>query len=158
MAQTLTLDFQQYSALVYLAREGARLKGFLASAATNPQLKQLVAAATAYSGQDADGARQLESFLVNSIEVPNGGIRYFVAVRWTELASSLPPRTAGAPTRFPENWPPNLEGTIELLTRPVARADVDQYLQANAKNPTSILCTKDPGLQLGWTPIDSFFV
>jgi hypothetical protein len=157
MQEQLTLTFQQYESLVYLAREGARLKGFLDAAKKDPRLEQLVVRARNYVGNDANGARNLESFL-KTIEAANGITRYFLAVRWQELDAPLPPRTAGAPTRFPENWPPQLQGSLELLTRPIAKADVVAYLQTHAKNPTSVLVTLDPGLVVGWTPLDSFFI
>jgi hypothetical protein len=153
----LTLNLQQYEALVYLARIGARLKGFLDAIAKDARFRQLLEAAVHYAGQDANRARDLEAFL-KSIEEPNGIHRYFLAVRWQELAAPLPPRVAGAATRFPENWPPNLQGIIELMTRPIARADVDAFLLANAKSPVTVVVTADPGLTVGWTAVEDYFV
>lgn len=156
MTQQLTVTFQEYESLVFLAREGARLRGFITTAATDPRLSYLVEAANRYVGTDANGARELEAFLKN-IEKNNDIVRHFLAVRWQELDEPLPPRVAGAATRFPENWPPNLEGTIELLTRAIARADVDAFLSARAKTPANVMVTIDPGMRVGWTPVEDYF-
>ena len=61
-------------------------------------------------------------------------------------------------THFPDTWPPELRQKIELVTRPVARADVDALLSAMARKPLNVLCTKDPAGVLGYTPIDTFFI
>lgn len=156
MVQELTLSLQAYESLVFLAREGARLRGFMEAASTDPRLKYLVEAANRYVGTDANGARELEAFL-KSIEKTNGITRYFLGVRWQEMNEPLPPRIAGAATRFPENWPPNLEGTIELMTRPIAKADVESYLKATARNPVSVMVTPDPGMRVGWTSLEDYF-
>ena len=156
MEEQLTVTYQQYESLVFLAREGARLKGFLDSASTNPRLSFLVGQAKAYVGMEVNQVRALETFL-KEIEKANGITRYFLAVRWQEMAEPLPPRTAGAATRFPENWPPNLEGTMELLTRPICKADVVAFLDARAQKPTNILVTPDPGFIVGWTPLETYF-
>jgi hypothetical protein len=158
MEPQLTVSFQEYESLVYLARQGARAKGFIEAAERNPQLRPLVERIQARIGSNVEEVRHLEEFL-KSIEKKNGIVRHFLAVRWQELNAPLPPRTAGAATRFPENWPPILEGTMELLTRPICRADVDAFLQPpRAQKPTSIVVTTDPGLIVGWTPIDSYFL
>jgi hypothetical protein len=47
---------------------------------------------------------------------------------------------------------------IELVSRKVAKADVDAVLVAQARNPTSVLVTKDPDATVGWTPVDDFFI
>jgi hypothetical protein len=157
MAQQLTITFQEYESLVFLAREGARLKGFLDASATDPRLAYLVDAANRYVGTDANKARELETFL-KSIERQNGITRYYLAVRWQELDEPLPPRTAGAATRWPENWPPYLEGSVEMLSRPIAKGDVTAFLSSRAKNPTNVMVTIDPGMRVGWTPLDQYFV
>lgn len=156
MSQELTINFQEYESLVFLAREGARLVGFMETAATNPRLKPFVEAAKNYVGTDTNRALKLEAFL-KSIEKNNDITRHFLGVRWQELGEPLPPRVAGAATKFPENWPPNLEGTIELLTRPIARADVDALLAAQARKPMGVMVTIDPGLRVGWTPVEDYF-
>jgi len=96
--------------------------------------------------------RALEEWL-RLIEKQNNVTRSFVLVQWQELSQPLP-----AGTFFPTKWPPELRRSIELVTRPVARADVDKVLAAYATSPTEVLCTRDPAGVLGWTPIDQFFV
>jgi hypothetical protein len=156
MIQELTLSLQEYESLVALAREGARLKGTIRAFETDPTLRTLWEKARTQYGWDPNLIRDLEAFL-KVIEEHNGVSRYFVALRWTEAGEPLPARVAGAPTRFPENWPPVLEGTIELFSRAVARADADAYLQARAKQPLNVMCTYDVGRRVGWTPLDAFF-
>jgi len=125
----MTITQQDYEALVALARRGT-------------------------TGENH--ARDLEEFL-RTIEDRNGLNRYFLAVRWQELDEPLPP---GA--RFPGNhhgdWPTNLEGIIELTTRAIARVDVDALLAARASSPMSVMVTTDPGLRVGWTPVDDYFL
>lgn len=157
MPQQLTITFQEYESLVFLAREGARLKGFLDVASTNPRLSYLIGAAKQYVGTTVARVHELESFL-KSIEKQNDVTRYYLAVRWQELDEPLPPRVAGAATKWPENWPPFLEGSIELLTRPVAQGDVVAFLAAKAKNPTNVMVTPDPGMRVGWTELEQYFV
>lgn len=154
--QDISITFQEYESLVALARKGAQLESTIRVFETDPTLRRLWEKARTQYGWDPELARQLESYL-KEIEERNGITRYFVALRWTEAGQPLPPRVAGAPTRFPENWPPTLEGEIELLTRPVARSDADAFLMANATSPTDIMCTVDPGKRVGWTPINDFF-
>jgi hypothetical protein len=103
------------------------------------------------AAQSADRVRQLDAYL-KMIEKKNGITRYVVWVQWQEVDSPLP-----AGTNFPETWPPEMRKKIELVTRPVARVDVDQVLEQYARQPENILCTKDPAGVLGYTPIDSFF-
>jgi hypothetical protein len=125
-----TLTREEYEALIAFAREGTK---------------------------DADGtpihdkAVALSDFLV-SIEKKNGITRDAVWVQWQELDQPLPPNT-----RFPEKWPPEMRIFIEKVLNPVSRVDVDEVLEANAKNPTSILVTRDPGALYGWTELEAFF-
>lgn len=122
------LDQEQYESLVALARVGAQASG------------------------DPNKSRQLETWL-KLIEKNNGVTRDLVVVLWQELNAHLP-----VGTFFPTNWPPTLKFTVELTTRPVARADIDKVLAARAKNPISVMCTKDPEGVLGLTPIADFFI
>ncbi len=131
MARTFELDQQQYEALIALAAEGTKL---------------------ADGTVDVEKARQLDEFL-HSIEKANGVTRSLVWVQWQEAGAPLPPGT-----HFPDKWPPELRKKIELITRPVARADVEALLSAQARSPMNVLCTKDPAGVLGYTPIDTFFV
>jgi hypothetical protein len=123
---TLTLDQQQYEALISLARAGTT--------------------------GDADKARQLEEFL-KSIEAANNVTRSILWVRWQEMDQPLPPAT-----RFPDSWPPEQEYFIELISRRVARADVDAVIAARARKPNNIMVTPDPGARVGWTPVDDYFI
>lgn len=100
---------------------------------------------------DADAKRRLDGWL-RIIETQNGVTRDLVVVLWQESGIPLP-----AGSFFPTRWPPELKYTIELVTRPVARVDVDAVIAARAKQPTSIMCTRDPEGILGLTPIDAFF-
>lgn len=122
----ITLEQQEYEALIALARQGV--------------------------ADAPNRARELEVYL-EYIERKNGISRHFLALRWQELDEPLPPGV-----RFPDSWPPLLEATIELVTRPIARADVDQVLVTRAKNPTSVMVTNDPGRRLGWTDVDEYFL
>ena len=125
-----TLTQQEYEALIALAREGTK---------------------------DADGqviqqkANELDEFL-NAIETNNGVTRDGLWVQWQEMDSPLPPTT-----NFPDVWPPELRWYIELISRRVAKSDVEAVLAARARSPISVLVTKDPGARQGWTPVDDYF-
>lgn len=105
---------------------------------------------------DAGQVKQEEALALNSwlkdLEVRNGIQRYAVWVQWQEQGASLP-----AGTTFPEVWPPELRFYLALVTRPIARSDVNTMLGARAINPTNILVTRDPAAKVGWTEIDVFF-
>jgi hypothetical protein len=116
------------------------------------EYESLVALARVGTVNDANKSRALETWL-QRIEKRNGVARDLVVVLWQELDQPLPPGAF-----FPTKWPPELKASIELVTRPVARVDVDKLLASRAKNPASILCTRDPAGVLGLTPIDQFFV
>lgn len=116
------------------------------------QYEALVALARAGAAGDANKAASLDAFL-KLIEKSNGVVRDLVVVIWQELNAPLPQGTF-----FPTSWPPHLKRTIELTTRPVARADVEEVLKVHAKKPISVLCTRDPNGVLGLTPIDDFFI
>lgn len=130
MAQSFTLTQEQYEALISLAKEGTKLSD---------------------GSQDPEKSRQLDTYL-KLIEKANGVTRSLVWVQWQELDSPLPPGT-----NFPDKWPPELRRKIEFITRPVARADVDALLAAYARNPLTILCSRDPAGILGYTPLETFF-
>lgn len=156
MAQEVTLNIQEYESLVALARKGAQLEGTIRAFETDPTLRPLWEKARTQYGWDPNLVRELEAFL-KQIEAENDITRFFVGLRWTEAGEPLPPRVAGAPTRFPENWPPQLEGTIELFTRQISRSDADAFLAARARSPVDVMCTFDTGMRVGWTAIDDFF-
>jgi len=132
MAQPLefTLSQQEYEALVALARRGC---------------------VDSEGNTDVQKLRDLEAFL-RLIEKNNGVTRDAVWVQWQELDAPLP-----AGTNFPDEWPVNMRAYVEYVTRAVNQSDVEAVLEAQAKNPTSVLVTRDPGARVGWTPIDDFF-
>jgi len=103
-------------------------------------------------GQNAKRLTELEQWL-RLIEKKNGVTRSFVLVQWQELDTELPPGT-----RFPTVWPPSMRKAIELVTRPVARTDVDAVVAQYANTPTEILVTKDPAGIVGWQTLDQFFI
>lgn len=99
-----------------------------------------------------NGARRLDTFL-RSIEKANGVTRYGLWVQWQEQDQPLPPTA-----RFPEKWPPEMRFLIELISRPIARVDVEAVLKQKARKPTNVLVTKDPGALVGWSSLDQFFI
>lgn len=98
-----------------------------------------------------DRAHGLDAWL-RLIEQKNGIKRSLVWVQWQEQDAPLP-----AGTNFPKKWPPEMRHPLVLISRPVARADVEQLLSVRAKNPTSVLVTQDPAAVVGWTELDAFF-
>jgi hypothetical protein len=122
-----TLKQEQYEALIALARQGVQ-------------------------GSDVQ-VMALDAFL-RSIEKANGVTRDFLWVQWQELNQPLPSSNT---VKFPDTWPPHLRKSIELVTRRIARVDVEAVLEANANDPTSVLVTRDPNARLGWTTLDDFF-
>lgn len=122
----ISLQQQDYEALVALAREGAK--------------------------SDPDRLRKLESFL-QLIEKGSGINRYFLWVQWQEANQPLPPST-----NFPEKWPPELRASIELVTRPIAKVDVEKLLEQRARKPMSVLVTPDPAGIVGWTELNTYFI
>lgn len=153
----LTITEQQYEALVHLAREGARLKCFLEAAEGNPKYAALVAGARAYSAASVGSVLALEEFL-KEMELQNGIVRRFLAIRWQETAAPLPPRVAGRATRWPDNWPPELDGTIERIGAPITKREVGDWIQNHAKRPSVVMVTSDPARRVGWSSLESFFV
>jgi hypothetical protein len=116
------------------------------------EYESLIALAREGTKSTPDRARQLDTFL-RSIEKKNGVVRDGLWVQWSEMDQPLPPNT-----RFPDVWPPQQRRYIELITRLVARVDVDAVLEQHARKPVDVLVTKDPGAQLGWTTLDQFFL
>jgi len=74
-------------------------------------------------------------------------------IQWQEAGTPLPPET-----NFPKTWPPQLRFRLELISRPITRADVDEVLAKKAINPVTVLVTSDPAALLGWTNLESWFV
>lgn len=126
-----TLTQEQYEALIALARKGSFDK----------------------EGQVIpDQARALDNWL-KLIEKSNNIIRSALWIQWQEVDAPLPPKY-----RFPQTWPPNLRYYLELISRPICQADVDQVIKLKAKNPVNILVTPDPGATVGWTAPAQYFL
>lgn len=102
--------------------------------------------------KNEDEARHLEAYLID-LETSAGITRHTLWMQWQELNQPLPPGT-----NFPEKWPPELRHRINLLTRPIARADVDAVLKEKARQPFNVLVTPDPGAMVGWTKVDDYFI
>lgn len=101
---------------------------------------------------DGEQLRKIDEFL-KVVEKKNGITRDAVWVQWQEMDAALP-----AGNRFPETWPPEWRWYIELMTRRVAKTDVEEALKYRARAPVNVLVTKDPGARYGWTPLNDFFV
>lgn len=108
--------------------------------------------ALAREGATTPDRQRAISDYVAMIDRRNGVSRYYLWVQWQEAGAELP-----AGTRFPDVWPPELRKKIERTDRPVARADVDAVLRANAASAVEVLVTRDPGAELGWTPYATYF-
>lgn len=102
--------------------------------------------------ESPDEQRRLDTFL-RSLEKANGVIRHGLWVQWQEQDQPLPPTA-----RFPEKWPPEMRFLIELISRPIARLDVEAVLKQKARKPVTVLVTKDPGATVGWSTLDQFFI
>lgn len=116
------------------------------------EYEALIALARVGTKDDPEKARQLDAFLKN-IEKKNGVTRDVLWVQWSEMHQPVPPNV-----RFPTTWPPEMRYYIELVTRRIARADVEAVLENRAKNPVDVLVTRDPGATVGWTTLDAFFL
>jgi hypothetical protein len=116
---------------------------------TQEQYEALIAYAQA--GAEGDSVAVLDAFL-RTIEKANNVTRSLVWIQWQEQDQPLPPTT-----NFPAVWPPQLRYRLELLSRPVCKADVEEVLRLHARKPVTVLLTKDPGATLGWTKLEDFF-
>lgn len=130
MAFPISLQQEEYEALVELARQGTL---------------------DAAGNVNSDKARTLNAYLV-MLEKKNNITRYAVWVQWQETGAPLP-----AGTIFPDKWPPELRAYLALTTRPIAKTDVQTLLKNKARNPMTVLVTKDPGAAVGWTDLNTFF-
>lgn len=118
---------------------------------TLEEYESLVALSRKAFQGNAGQVAELEQWL-REIEKKNGIYRDFVLVQWQELSAPLPPGT-----KFPDIWPPKLRKAIELVTRRIARVDVDEVLRRYASEPHTVLVTRDPNGLVGWTKLDDFF-
>jgi len=126
----ISLSQEEYEALVELARQGTM---------------------GAEGVVNVEKARSLTMYL-RMLEKKNGIQRYAVWVQWQEADSPLPPGTM-----FPKKWPPELREYLALTSRPIAKTDVITMLKNRARNPVTVLVTKDPGATVGWQELDVFF-
>lgn len=114
------------------------------------QYEALVALAKA-GATTPDRQRALNAWLI-TIELENSVVRHRLWIQWQEADQPLPPTA-----QFPESWPPELRYDLEILSRPIGKADVDAVLRKRARNPITVLVTPDPGAVLGWTPVEDYF-
>lgn len=119
---------------------------------TQEQYEALIYLARQGATGDPQKQTQLNTFL-KDIEKSNGVTRSFLWIQWQEVSAPLPEGT-----NFPQVWPPELRVAIELVTRPISKADVEKVLANKASEPLSVLVTRDPAGLVGWTPLDDFFV
>lgn len=119
---------------------------------TQEQYEALISLAKVGVEGDPTKIQQLEVFL-RDIEKSNGIERDFLWVQWQELGEELQVGSV-----FPDNYPPELRRTIELITRKIAKVDVDAVLEEHANDPTNVLVTRDPAGKAGWTAVDEFFI
>lgn len=126
-----TLHQDQYEALIELARRG-----------TYDQKGNII----------PDVARQLSAWL-QVIEKQNGITRSSLWIQWQEADSPVPPTAS-----FPRVWPPELRFFLQLVTRPIGRADVEAVIAQKARKPVTVLVTPDPGAEVGWSTLDQYFV
>lgn len=130
MAFTINVTQEEYEALIALARRGT---------------------IQADGSVDEAKAHDLDNWL-RRLEQRNGVNRYAVWLQWQEQDEPLPPGT-----NFPEKWPPEKRHYIALTSRPISKADVDAVLKKKARQPTSVLVTRDPAARVGWTEVNAFF-
>lgn len=128
---SISLTLEQYEALIALARQST----VNADGSINQQ-----------------AANVLNAFLA-SIEQANGITRSSLWIRWQDPTAPLPPGV-----RFPETWPPTLQFFLQLITRPIAKTDVQTVVNGKTANAVNIMVTPDPAALVGWTQLGSFFV
>ena len=131
MSSTLTLTQEAYSALAALAR-----KSIFNADGTINQEKALL----------------LESFL-KEIEKENGVTRYGIWIQWQDPDEAVPPTA-----NFPISWPSEMRYYLEIVTRPISRADVEAVVKQRAPNAVSVMVTPDPAALVGWSTLDSYFI
>jgi hypothetical protein len=100
---------------------------------------------------DAETLRSLDSFL-KYLEKKNGITRYGLWVQWQEAGKQVPITVS-----FPQTWPAEMRHYIELITRPIAKADVMTMLTKKARKPLNVLVTPDPAGLIGWTALEAYF-
>lgn len=127
---SITLTLEQYEALTALAKR---------------------------STVQADGSIDQQQIIVldnflKEIERDNDIVRSSLFIRWQDPTSPLP-----AGVRFPTTWPPSMQYFLQLLSRPIAKADVMTVVAARTPNATNIMVTPDPAGLVGWTQLNAYF-
>ena len=89
--------------------------------------------------------------LIERIELANGLVRRFLAVRWRD--SNM--RKVGSPGT---DWPPQQQTTLLRYTNPWTYSEVMDAVRAQATNPFQVEVTTDRTVVAGWTDIDTYFV
>lgn len=117
---------------------------------TQEQYEALASLATA-GAKTQEAKLQVDKFL-RSIETANNITRYFLNIRWQDARPAQHP-----PTAFPAQWPPQLQGSITLFDRPVAKSDVLTYVGSRCTEAVGILVTPDPAGVYGWSKVDDYF-
>lgn len=102
--------------------------------------------------KNQDEALALSQFLA-SIDKDNGIQRFTLWVRWQDLGAPIAPGLRD----LSANWPPGMEGSIERTDRPVAKADVLEYLAQKTRKWGQVLVTRDPAKRVGWTELEVYF-
>lgn len=90
---------------------------------------------------------------LKSIESRAGLHRFLLVVRWEDLGLNPPPYSA----EFIDSYPAALEGRIERVDRPIAKADVVAYVATKARRAGEIYVTRDPAGRVGWSKLSQFF-
>lgn len=112
---------------------------------------EALASLAARGASSPDEKRALDTFL-RAIETRAGLVRDLLWIQWHDADAPLPPGTT-----FPETWPESQRYRLELVTRRIARSDVDDVLRLHAHAPSLVLVTPDPGAVLGWTRVEDYF-
>lgn len=128
---TFTLSQEQYESLIALAQ----------ASTVNPD-----------GSINQDKALVLDAAL-RDIESANGVTRYSLFIRWQDPLAPLPPGV-----NFPATWPPTLQFFLQLVTRPISKADVLTVVQQRTPKALNVMVTPDPAGLVGWTQIDAYFV
>lgn len=110
---------------------------------TRIQYDALLSLATRASAEESRALRTL-------IDAANGITRYQLWIRWQDVGGRPPPTI-----ELGKGWPENQTYFLEL-ERKIARADVDDVLRSNTKNPASVMVTPDIYGVVGWTLIDDY--
>lgn len=84
------------------------------------------------------------------IDKANGITRYRLWIRWQDIGGRPPPRI-----ELGKGWPENQTYFLELERR-ITRADVNDVLRLNTKNPASVMVTPDPLATVGWTLVNDY--